>query len=425
MNAGTTANACRNASQAVAWALGQLDARAQQRFEKHRADCPACAREAGAARALVGRLRALPEVEPSADLTARIMASLPPAERAPTRARLAWRAPAIRWAAAVLVVAGVVAAASRWPRPAGRGPVWDACQWIASQQEVDGSWRPSRHGGVDAYRAGLTALATLALAESRDARHAAAADRGAAALLAMQQPDGAFSAADRAQLYNQALATRALFRVAASTSGAGRTAHQDALHRAVVFICDRQSSEGGWDYDRIAPGNTALTVWQVDVLAQARAAGMGDPQGHLRRGLRWLSRQASEVGSFSYRPSGVAAGSQTTLTAMGAWALLDAGADFAPLATVGGEALRRVVEAAADAHPAVDLYRDLFLVRALQAGRQVAAAAGVRTRVAARRVTTGSETGSWAPDDPWGRIGGRLYATSVAVLTLAPAATGG
>lgn len=427
MNARNAIAPCRHAAEAVAWALGQLDARAQQRFEAHRAVCSSCAREAAAACRLADRLRALPEVDPSAGLTARIMAAVPSAEPAPSvsrRTRLLWRIPAVRWAAALLVLAAVLAV-SRGVRPVPRGPVWEACEWIASQQEADGSWRPSRHGGADAYRPGLTALATLALAESRDARHAAAAARGAAALLDMQQPDGAFDAPGRAQLYNQALATRALFRVPAAQSGTRRAVHLAALHRAVAYICGRQSSEGGWDYEHNASGNTALTVWQVDVLAQARAAGMGDPEGNLRRGLRWLSQQATASGAFGYRPASVSPRSGTTLTAMGAWAMLDAGADFAPLAAVGDEALRRVAEAAAETHLPTDLYRDLFLVRALQAGRCETVAAGVRTRIAARRVTAGAQIGSWSPDDPWGRIGGRIYATSVAVLTLAPPAAGG
>ena len=42
----------------------------------------------------------------------------------------------------------------------------------------------------------------------------------------------------------------------------------------------------------------------------------------------------------------------------------------------------------------------------------------VRDQVVRRQVKAGCERGSWPPDDRWGASGGRVYSTSLAILTL-------
>lgn len=293
-----------------------------------------------------------------------------------------------------------------------------AADWLASQQGADGTWTPSKLGGTDSYRAALTGLAAMALAQSDDPAHVEAARRAADALAAAQRADGSFSDNGIAQLYNQGIATRALFHVRERT---GSDAWDGALRSAVAFIGSTQSASGGWDYNPADPGNTALTIWQIDALAQARAAGWGDPRGCLRRGLRWLGSQVGADGSVAYREAGHAASGSSTLSAMGAWGLTEFGSDFAALAPAAARAMEHLAEAGdvTGIEPSKNLYRDLFAVRAFRAGNR-AEAEDVAARMAAIRETGDNAAGAWRGDgDPWNRAGGDLYATSVALLALA------
>ena len=44
--------------------------------------------------------------------------------------------------------------------------------------------------------------------------------------------------------------------------------------------------------------------------------------------------------------------------------------------------------------------------------------ATLRHELAARQVRRGTEAGSWRPDDRWASSGGRIYATTLASLSL-------
>ncbi|MGI6496874.1 MAG: hypothetical protein ACOX5G_12490 [Kiritimatiellia bacterium] len=376
---------------------------------------------------VVDALRALPGRDPSPDLADRVMDAVraeAAAEKTARRWRLFRHALAAAACLAILAYAGLRHALSTASPPDAvaslppTGQVSGACDWLAGCQEADGTWIPSRFGGTDSYLPALTGLAAMALGESPEEAHLAAACRAADALAALQRPDGSFSSHGLSQLYNQGIATRALFQLRERT---GSAAWDGALRSAVAFIRARQSSAGGWDYTGQSPGNTALTVWQLDALAQARNAGWGDPEGHLRRGLRWLGAQVGEDGSVAYRSDGDAVSGSSTLSAMGAWGLLDLGREFASLAPAAARALDRLSEAGdvSGIEPSKNLYRDFFAMRAFRAGNR-AEAGEVAARVAATRdfSPTGGG-GAWrAEGDPWDRAGGDLYATTVALLAL-------
>lgn len=374
---------------------------------------------------VVESLRALPEPTPPADLSGRIMAAV---HREAVAERVSRR---IHWAAVASIAASLAAIAwlafPDWMSGRGRElhqpavqaqSVQAAADWLAGQQEADGTWTPSRLGGADGYRAALTGLAAMALVQDGTRGHVEAARRAAAALTSMQRDDGSFAPGGLSQLYNQGIATRALFRVREIT---GSDEWDDALRSAVAFIRGRQSPAGGWDYSRGDSGNTALTIWQIDALAQARAAGWGDPQGSLRRGLRWLGSQVGADGSVAYRESGNAASGSSTLSAMGAWGLTEFGSGFASLAPAAARAMEHLSEAGdvTGIEPSKNLYRDLFVMRAFRACNRCEAD-DVAARMAAVREKGGERDGAWRADgDPWNRAGGDLYATSVALLALA------
>lgn len=423
--------ACPQAVQAAAWAVGALDPVAQRAYRAHLSHCPCCTAELASCQRTVARLRAtrMADAEPSPDLTDRIMAALPPAAFGITpftRVRAFVRRHRYQLAAAAAVLLASVL--GTWqlllPRTVDTGSATLAgCAWIAGHQEADGSWDPARVGGQALYRPALTALATLALTREpeRYPQEIAAACR---ALVREQQSDGAFGPDDSARMYNHALSTWAL--LAACDTGR-HPELRGVLERAVAFIRARQQTTGGWGYSSSVgePANTAVTAWQVQVLARAQQAGWDDAGGNLRKGLNWLRQRADNHGQFGYTAAPGSASATPTLNAMGAYTLLTAGGSRPELVQTAAAAIAHLRTAARTepAHPA-DLYRSFFTAAAWDAAGDHGRADRVRADVCGQRELGGADKGSWVPSDGWGKVGGRLYATSVAVLTLQPRAEG-
>ncbi len=206
----------------------------------------------------------------------------------------------------------------------------EAADWLVAQQCPDGTWSPAQTGGNEAFRPALTALAMMALQRHAPARHADAIARAKAALEALQTEDGAFGPEPSAKLYNHSFATFALLSLESGNGGD----LSPTLQRAIAFSLRSQNHLGAWDYPPRETGNSALTVWQLGILMQARNAGWSDDAGQLRRGLSWLRRQGHD-GLLDYREDfdrryTPKAGS-VTLTAMATATILEAAEDFPEL----------------------------------------------------------------------------------------------
>jgi hypothetical protein len=418
-------DACPRRADAAAWALGRLDGRAA----RHLARCAECAAEAKAVRETVRRVRAVPLREPSPGLTARIMQALPAAEAARPRFRFAFHPVRAAAAAALLLALGVailtiprvqhrrqtaaVAHRQRLDRQAG-----EAAVWIAAQQEADGTWRPSRTGGNDAYRPAVTALAILALQQQAPEAQYGAIRRGVSALVAMQTAEGAFCRTSGARLYNHAFAANALF--ALPERLAREPAVRTARERALAFSLAAQNPQGAWDYTAEGPGNTALSIWQIALLTQARGQGWNDDRGHLRRSLAWLQRQ-SDGRTFGYRQAGVlppGGAGGLTLTAMAAATLLDAARAYPallPAAETAADALRHL--RFRDEATVPDYYRDYFLARVSAGIADQHALDEIQARLARAPAIGGAGAAHWVANDAWRQAGGDLYATSLALLS--------
>jgi hypothetical protein len=79
-------------------------------------------------------------------------------------------------------------------------------------------------------------------------------------------------------------------------------------------------------------------------------------------------------------------------------------------------------EAALRAEEDLDFYRWYFLAHALNAETRTDFApilTRLQDSLVARREHAESYNGTWAPDDRWGSVGGRIYSTSMATLCLA------
>ena len=338
-------------------------------------------------RTIVRLLRALPEAEPPSGLHGRILARLPQRRR---RSKVWW------WAAAAASLAASLALLNH--RPAADANI----HWLLAHQEADGTWDPARHGGTEAFRPALTALSVLALRQAsflfNHNGHKEQISKGVSALAVLQTADGAFGGdSSQAQLYNLAVAAYAL-----AVCGADGP----ALSRAVTQITACQEPDGSWTYAGTREGNAAITAWMTRALAAAEANGDAGASVPLRKGLRWLRDNVRDDGRMAYHP---ASAPSDTLTALSAYALIEAGKRFPGLQALG---IRMTDAIGVQPSDTVDCYRDYAKIIAFESAGKTARAENVRTQLRQRR-----DAGT---QDQWRLAGGQLYTVALTTLCRVP-----
>ena len=432
---------CARSQELPALLLGELDAARAAEVERHIAECASCAAQREQFSCVLFRLRAPAGVPPVRDLAPDVLARLPVAEAA-WRRRSFW----LRAAALLLATLGLGSAifwhhhrlasfdlASTVPPsainhepstmsslPADRTQaIAHAIAWLERTQEADGHWDTARWGAQRMYGVGLTSLALLALSVEGAAvtpQHRAALVRGMDWLIAQQDAHGQFGPDGSAAMYNHGLATLALLEGVALTSN---TANRAAAALALARITRAQNASGGWGYSRGPAGNvnTSITVWQLQALLRADALGFAEVRPHLARGLAWLGGRIGAEGRVGYRRTDDFPNGAETLTAAGALCLLRSteGARDQRLAR-----MLALIRGTATQPATPDYYRCYFVSAALAAAGVTAdpALAKMRDALLAQQTQDGAEAGSWTPGDRWGRAGGRIYATALAVLAL-------
>ncbi len=431
---------CPWEAEAAAYVDQALTGAETSAFEQHLQECEHCRHCVESFEQVADELRAFAPQAPCRDLIPGILQRIPDAawSRADTVAdERAWGwFPARLWQAAAVFLA-LLAGVGLWgvsrpphatePVAAARTEaVQDALRWLASVQEPNGAWDPQPWNGRPVYEVGLTGMALLTFLRHEEAEPAFAEhaiERGVTYLLGRQQPDGGLGPAATGRMYNHGMAAVALLE--AYRQGRAPNA-EDALRRALAFIREQQHEAGGWGYHPhpMSRPNTSVSVWQMEALA----LGMGlDPNAvapGLKRGLHWLETMANEQGQFGYQEPG-GPGAHAALSAMGAYGLFQAAGqdskDSARQRAMAQRALNRVADQAESEADELDYYQSYFVASALKASsesghRQLLAR--LRSRLQAERNIQKAYAGTWDPTDRWGAVGGRLYATTMAALTL-------
>jgi hypothetical protein len=431
---------CGWAEEIPALLLGELSAARAAEVERHLAGCAACAACRDEFSRVLFRLRAVPTDPPMRDLAPEILARLPAAEQTWQR-RNFW----LRAAAVFLGLLGL-GALSLWhmhrtasfdlaatvppatmkhepvsvPAPADRArAVAQAQAWLERTQEADGHWDTARWGAQRMYTVGLTALSLLALSTNEKApadEQRVALGRGLDWLVAQQDARGQLGPDGSAAMYNHSMATLALLEGAARETN---SVYRVAGAKAVAFIMAAQRASGGWGYSR-GPSdnvNTSITVWQLQALLRADELGFAGVRPPITRGLAWLGGRVGDTGRMGYRRADDFPNGSETLTAAGALCLLrtPTGARDPRVAQ-----MLALVRGSATQTETPDYYRWYFVSAALAAMGDGSdpALKQLRSAVLARQTRDGVEAGSWLPSDRWGRAGGRIYATALAILAL-------
>ncbi len=348
-------------------------------FEAHLLKCERCSDAVKSARSIVSLLHSAPRAEVSRDLAPAILATLRGQSNTPLWPRVAGLAAA----AAIIITLGLSKAwlsarprpaaplASTAPRESEAASATRALDWLCKAQEPDGSWSATRWGGDRRFEVALTALPLMALLSSEQPtpEHSTAVAKAVDALMKSQAANGSFGDAFFGSCYNQGIATLALLRAYQRQPDAEL---KRTIEAAFDVIRITQTASGGWGYLGSPQPHPAVTLWNVDALKLAAALGIANVQPSLDRGTRWMQEHSSP-------PRGATPASD------------------------------------------VDFYQAFFLASVLKQSDDAPSReklATIRHALLISQVRDGSDSGSWAPDDQWGRVGGRLYSTALASLSL-------
>ena len=326
--------------------------------------------------------------------------------------------------------------------------------WLARHQEADGSWsRTDFHkhcraggagaGGAECDGAGIspvpldpaiTGLSLLCFLASDNTNmkgpFKANAARAAKYLCKIQTKGGGFGKYTRPMnqymMYNQGIATFALAELYAMSRDPALRPH---VEKAVQFITRAQQPSGAWDYRDIRTGryDTSVTGWQVMALKSAEAAGVAIPSYTLYKLARFIDSVTLPTGHVIYANAFPGPGRK----GQGMVAVGLASAQFLGFSTKTRAARRQtsiILSHLPDwgklrrTNPFDSIYYWYYAtIGMFQTGgdpwkrwnRQM------KKTLLLHQRRGGCADGSWdAPNNFWGQIGGRFYATTLSILSL-------
>ncbi len=356
-------------------------------------------------------------------------------------------------AAGRILVAQAPPPARKGPPPSVAAAIDAGCGWIERHQEDDGrvscgsfskrcaGASPCADPGGAEHDVGVTGLATLALLGARgDAPqdpHRAAAVRAATWIAGRQDRNGVMGDRRSAHVvYDHFCGALALAETLRATSD---DSFRRPLELAVAAALTGQSPKcGGWRYGIPTDddGDTSVTVWAADLIAAARAVGVGADRKAVDGALAWVeSMTLPEYGRCGYMQRGGAPARLNDvikkfppelvepMTACGIRVRIVAGRGRRDDPSIEKGLGLLAARLPRWSPPSVDFYYWYHgSVVAHDVGGEFYGAWRAALVAALLPSQRGGATicarGSWDPVDPWGTEGGRAYSTALAVLAL-------
>lgn len=327
--------------------------------------------------------------------------------------------------------------------------------WLTRHQNKDGSWSLHRCNSGQCRGIGnmqsdtaATGLALLPFLASGSTHEVGAYNEiisgGLAWLLGQQQNNGSL-ASGGGSMYSHGIASIALCE-AYAMSGDDKLL-REPVERALGFIMRSQDqSGGGWRYGPGQPGDTSVLGWQLMALASGAIAGLNIPGEVVLGATRYLNSAAKDPqgATYGYMPKTV--GATPTMTAEALLCRMYLGVPRQnPAMRAGVNWLLQKYLPNPQAHltyPPQEKRNFYYWYYATQVMHHMEGRPWVtwNTRIQPLLVNTqskirGCEFGSWDPlgppqrnpktgaitfpySEPHGASGGRLYVTSLALLTL-------
>ncbi len=318
--------------------------------------------------------------------------------------------------------------------------------FLAKYQREDGSWRLEDFGEEVEIRSS-TAATALALLSFQGAgytheqfKHQDTCRRGLQWLQSVQTKDGDLyqkmdaKSDGNAWLYSHAIATLALCEAYGMTQDASI---RDNAQAAVDFLIKSQDKNaGGWRYIPGVGSDTSVTGWCMMALKSAELAGLKVPAPTFGLIKKWLDN--SEAGArekFLYRYNWQANTPQSqhgriptpVMTSVGLLMRLYLGwrRDNPDMIRGSDWLLQRPPSEGTEAAPLRDTYYWYYASQVMfhmGGDRWKQWYSHLYPLLIERQQTSGEFAGSWEPNgkipDAWGRFAGRLYVTTLNLLSL-------
>ncbi len=322
--------------------------------------------------------------------------------------------------------------------PASERAVAEGLFWLSRHQRDDGGWSldisgecrrnpgcpEDVHAESDTAATGLALLPFLGSGymHTQPGKYQATVQKGLDWLLANQQKTGELYLGGliHSQMYSHAIASMAL----CEAYGLSKDPRlKDPAQMAIVFIAQSQNKEdGGWRYFPGAPGDTSVLGWQLFALRSARLAGLEVPKSVIKGCSYYLDLVATDGlrTRYSYMPG------RSDSATMSAEALLCrqylGWLRESPAMVRGAAVVWDELRESNDRN----IYYWYYATQMLHNMQNKAWKqwnTRVRDGLVAMQITgDGCDRGSWSPltpvPDRWGLVGGRLFQTSLSVLTL-------
>lgn len=300
--------------------------------------------------------------------------------------------------------------------------------WLALHQRRNGSWvmhfegcaacrgacRNPPQGDVESPTAG-TGLALLAFLGAgythQDGKYRDHVHKALYFLRDQQTADGDFRGAGSFPMYGHGIATLALCEAIRMTQDEDLV---PVAQRAINFIVEAQHREGGWRYNPQEAGDVTVTGWQYMALYSGEKAGLDVPSTARMYAESFLDRVQTEQGAYyGY----MTPGADPTPTAVGllcrmysGWNLFDG-------------RLAKGVKMLEDIGPSPnDVYFNFYATQVMRhydkQGGWDAWNEKLRDHLVATQARSGHETGSWFFNEKHALQAGRLYTTTMSILTL-------
>ena len=306
--------------------------------------------------------------------------------------------------------------------------VEEGLKWLAQHQDKNGAWSLNAFSQVgdcddqcgdagamsDTGGTGFGLLPFLGAGYThKSGKYKSTVQKGLDWLIADQTKEGTFHNCSTGTLYAHGVASIALSEAYAMTKDPKL---KGPAQSAIDYIVMAQHRGGGWRYSPGEAGDTSVTGWQVIALRSAQQGGLRIPESVFTKVSAYLdSVQTDKSGSgYRYRP-----GDRIT-DAMVAEGLLcriytsdklrrgelRAGVEYLQehLPRVGGELYYWYYATQVMHHYGGEPWDEWNHV--------------MRDLLIEAQATRGHESGSWSPQGGHDGSGGRVYATSLALLTL-------
>jgi prenyltransferase beta subunit len=177
-----------------------------------------------------------------------------------------------------------------------------ALEWIAKQQNADGSFGDSRYPHNTAVT-GFSLLAFMAQGHvPNQGKYGPEVAKGCRFLLgSARESDGYIVGTRGGNMYCHGMATLALSQLWGMT---GDEEVKKTLKKAVDLIVRCQADNGGWRYEPVPSGaDISVTIMQVMALRGAKDSGINVPDKTLKKALEYINTCYDPgTGGYTYMP---------------------------------------------------------------------------------------------------------------------------